>query len=133
MITNKERITNQKQIILDYLKSVNHHPTAEQVYLAVKKKLPRISMATVYRNLKVLAQKGDCQQFSCQRIFRFDGDLSAHYHFICYRCGNIYDLFIKENCLTKVISKAKNIGQVENYQVNLYGICQKCQEKRGKK
>ena len=53
MITNKknERITKQREVIEAYLKSVTTHPSAEEVYSAVKKKLPSISLGTVYRNL----------------------------------------------------------------------------------
>lgn len=127
MITNKkmktkERITSQKTIVLDYLRSVKTHPTAEEVYLAVKKKLPRISRGTVYRILKQTAKKGEILEIP-QKISHFDADISPHSHFICEKCQRIYDLFEKGASLK--IPKTK-VGKIKNYQIYFYGICKKC-------
>ena len=54
----KYRMTNQRQIILEEVKKVHSHPTADEVYERVRKKIPRISMGTVYRNLDVLSKTG---------------------------------------------------------------------------
>lgn len=123
-----ERITNQKQLILDYIRSVHSHPTVEEIYLAVKKKLPRISIGTVYRNLEkfvkdeiILEIKGD--------IKRFDGDISEHQHFICDRCENVFDIFENKNILNKnIIKKISQIGTIKKYDFYIYGVCKKCQK-----
>ena len=54
-----EKITSQKQVIIDYLKSTTSHPTTKEVYSGVRKKLPRISKGTVYRILTSLKEKGE--------------------------------------------------------------------------
>ncbi|MBW2971912.1 transcriptional repressor [Candidatus Woesearchaeota archaeon] len=93
--STKTRITNQRLKILEHLKSVKTHPTAEMVYEAVKKELPAISLATVYRNLNLLADRGDILKFEADGGARFDGDTCSHQHCICSRCGKISDVFQK--------------------------------------
>jgi len=124
MITNnkQERVTSQKKIILDFLKSVKTHPSTEEVYLAVKKKLPRISLGTVYRNLKDLKEKGEIQEvFS--GVSHYDGDMSPHAHFICEKCDKIFDIFEKID-----VPKKTKVGKIKNYQVYYYGFCKKCKK-----
>ncbi|MFC1711344.1 Fur family transcriptional regulator [Patescibacteria group bacterium] len=129
MITNKERLTNHKHLVLNYLESVKSHPSAEEVYKAMKKKLPRISLGTVYRILKNMGEKGNCQQITHKGVLRFDADTSSHHHFICEKCNKIDDFFLKTPCFEKINGKSLKIGKIKNYQVNLYGICKKCQKK----
>ena len=119
-----ERITLQKKIVLDYLKSVKTHPSADKVYLAVRKKLPQISQGTVYRILKNFKEKGTIQEI-CTSVSHYDGDISSHGHFVCQDCGKIYDVFEKE---CNVNLKKIKAGKIKNYQVYIYGVCNKCQK-----
>ena len=57
-LDNNMRLTSQRQVILEELRKVKSHPTANQVYDMVRKRLPRIGLGTVYRNLDLLAEKG---------------------------------------------------------------------------
>lgn len=127
MITNKERITCQKKIILDYLKSVKTHPTAKEVFEAVRKKLPRVSLATVYRILKNLKEKGEILEIP-QDVFHFDGDISPHAHFICQRCKKIFDIFNEcQKC--QIIKEQKlKVGKIKSYQIYFYGLCKNCKK-----
>jgi Fe2+ or Zn2+ uptake regulation protein len=122
----KERLTSQRQIILDYLKSVKTHPSAEIIYKEVKEKLPRISLGTVYRNLEFLEEKGQIKEIAAE-IKRFDGDLTEHHHFICKNCQRIFDVFKK---FAGLKLKKTKLGKVQNYQIYFYGLCQKCQKKK---
>ena len=121
-----ERNTSQKQIIKEYLNSVKTHPSAEEVYLAVQKKLPSISKATVYRILKGFKKNGSVQEIISD-VSHFDGDISAHSHFICNKCKKVFDVFDSP----KNFKYKKNIqaGKIDNYQIYFYGICKKCQSK----
>ena len=127
MITKnkKQRITSQKKIILDYLKSNKNHPTAEMVYEEVKKKLPQISLGTVYRILNDFTDKKIIQKIPSD-IAHFDGDTSSHAHFICEKCNIIFDVFnLCKDC--KVLKKKKvKVGKIEKYQIYFHGKCQKC-------
>jgi len=126
----EERLTSQKQIILDYLRSVKTHPTAENVYCAVKKKLPRISQGTVYRVLNGLKDKDGAQVIPVNGVAHFDGDISPHAHFICECCDKVYDVFsVCAGC--DILNKKRlKVGKINRYKVYFYGICNKCQGKR---
>lgn len=126
----KERLTSQKQIILNYLQSVTSHPTAEDIYLAVKKKLPRISQATVYRTLNNLNDKGMAQVIASGGVSHFDGNAEPHAHFVCQQCRRVFDVFeVCEDC--NIISKKKtSVGEINYYQIYFHGICYGCKKKQ---
>ena len=85
------RNTIQKTKILEYLKSVKTHPSAEMVYTALKKDMPGLSLGTVYRNLNILATQGKILKFEIGNEARYDGDICSHQHCICTNCGKIID------------------------------------------
>ncbi len=122
----QERLTSQKKIILDYLHNVKIHPSAEKVFKEVRKKLPRISQATVYRILNNLKEKKEVQAISSKGVFRFDGDVSCHAHFICQKCDKVYDIYdaCKECSILK--KKKTKVGKINNYKVCFYGKCNCC-------
>ena len=130
MITkNMEHITSQRKIILDYLRGVDTHPSAEIIYGEVRKKLPQISRGTVYRNLKNLRRKGEIQEIPVD-VAHFDGDISSHAHFICKKCHKIFDIFdICKECGVLKRKKTK-VGKINNYQISFYGHCQKCSSRK---
>jgi len=121
----KERQTRQKQVILAYLGSVRTHPTAEQVYRAVKKKLPKISLATVYRNLELLKNKGQILELGTD-IKHFDGFTHQHDHFVCESCGKIYDVSSQSKYRNK--QYINGVGKVRSCKVYYFGLCQKCEK-----
>lgn len=120
-----ERLTNQKQIILDYLQSTKKHPTAEEVFAAVKKRLPRISLGTVYRNLDNFTKKNIIEEIPGESK-RFDADLSHHHHFVCKKCHHIFDLDNLKSDLKNLKAKTHTLGTFDNYKIFVYGICKKC-------
>jgi Fur family ferric uptake transcriptional regulator len=87
------RMTKQRRIILEALRSVTTHPTAEELYAMVRERLPRISLGTVYRNLDFLTGSGAIRQLaSVGSVRRFDGDTGMHYHVRCTLCGRVGDV-----------------------------------------
>jgi Fe2+ or Zn2+ uptake regulation protein len=125
MITNKkERLTNQKRVILEYLKSTKSHPCAKEVYLEVKKKLPQISLGTVYRILNQLKEKGEVKEILTE-VSHFDGDLTPHSHFICQKCKKIFDVF---EGIPELKNKKLKVGKIKDYQVIFYGLCKECKK-----
>lgn len=130
MLKNKtERTTAQKSFIFDYLRGVKTHPTAEVVYKEVRKKLPTISQGTVYRVLNNFKDKGEIQTIETKDNVHFDADISDHAHFICEKCGKVYDIF--DECSKCGILKKKKtkVGKINKYQIKFYGICTKCKRK----
>ncbi len=87
------RFTRQRAAVFDYLRSVESHPTAEEVYVQVRRQIPKISLATVYKALEALV---DChlanKLSSSDGPARYDCHSDAHYHLRCQRTGQVRDL-----------------------------------------
>lgn len=121
------RMTNQRIKILDYLKSVDNHPNAEVVYDNVIKELPQITLATVYRNLNLLAEQGEILRLDVGSEYRYDGNIGFHQHLVCKKCNKVIDIFqksIPEGTLKKIKNKEFTI---ESIRVIFYGYCKKCE------
>jgi Fur family ferric uptake transcriptional regulator len=130
METTKIKYTNQRIEILEFLKDNTTHPTVEEVYDAVKKKLSRISKATVYQNLKFLTEKGLIQEVNIKGVSRFEPNLTPHHHIICRKCGKIIDFESQEltDYSLHIGKKLKEID-IDATNTNFYGICKKCKSK----
>ena len=90
---HQQRVTRQRTIILEELRKVATHPTADEVYHLVRQRLPRISLGTVYRNLDLLAEQGDILKIdSAGSSKRFDGVTRPHQHVRCQKCGRVADI-----------------------------------------
>lgn len=129
-----QRMTRQRQIILNEVRHSKKHPTADEIYDSVRAKLPRISLGTVYRNLDVLAASGDIVKLELGRTqMRFDGNLDAHYHMTCIRCGRVEDLSFAPSdnpidILDHVTSNLTKYG-VFGHKLEFVGICSACAAK----
>jgi len=127
----KYRMTHQRQVILEEVQKVNTHPTADEVYEMVRKRLPRISLGTVYRNLEILSTSGLIQKIGPPSSqMRFDGITKNHYHIRCINCGRVEDAPIE------TVDKLENaIREISDYSIighklEFIGICPRCEEKR---
>src|SRR5438132_7428661 len=84
------RLTRPRRIILDVVRATDAHPTAAFVYRRVRRRLPRVSLATVYRNLRMLAAEGFLAERAAEAGRRFDGNTCPHDHFTSRACRRIY-------------------------------------------
>ena len=122
------RLTSQRQVILEELKKVKSHPTANEVYDMVRKRLPRIGLGTVYRNLDLLAEKGIIRKLEVggdQK--RFDGDISPHYHIRCVECNRVDDIFIERDDELEKNAAACCSYTILGHHVEFSGVCSHCQ------
>ena len=132
MAESNFKLTNQRAMILEYLKENYDHPSVEEIFGFVKKKLPRISKKTVYSNLQFLCNEGLIQDVRVKGVQRYEPKSNPHHHLICIKCGKIMDTQSEE-----LLSHAMNVGKtikdfyVESTNINFYGLCKKCKE--GKK
>ena len=88
-----DRVTKQRQILVEVLDRKDWHPSAEELHKLVQRELPNISLGTIYRNLEQLAQKGAItviEEAGIQRLY--DGNPKPHYHVKCLRCGKVSDV-----------------------------------------
>jgi len=127
------RMTNQKIKIVEYLKSVKTHPTAEQVYKKVKNDLPAISLATVYRNLNAMADNEEIIRFEINKEFRFDADTCCHQHAVCTNCSRIFDIFEKE--VSEFAMKRFSLKgfRPDCVRIIYYGLCKDCKGEQNEK
>ena len=126
----ERRMTRQRETILEIVRTSHSHPDAEEVYRLAKKKIPAISLGTVYRNLKLLAEEGAILEVSFfGGASRFDGMLEAHEHFYCKSCGGVQDLkpTLRDRDIAKHSTEIE--GVVEQYKLDYYGLCTKCAAK----
>jgi Fur family ferric uptake transcriptional regulator len=131
---SKYRMTRQRRVILEEVKKDHSHPTADVIYERVRKRLPRISMGTVYRNLDILASSGLIHKLEPGLPqMRFDGNTHDHYHLTCVRCGKIEDASIEASDDT--LEDLENaLGHLTKYgifghKLEFLGLCRACQEK----
>lgn len=127
---SQTRMTKQRAVILETLRGLTSHPTADELYALVKKKLPRISLGTVYRNLDLLSSSGEInllEQAGQQK--RFDGNTAPHYHVRCTVCGSVGDIFNAEATLPCLNSLDVHHFTVHSADITFYGICKNCENK----
>lgn len=126
-----KRYSKQRELIYNAVLNTNTHPSAETVYSWLKPENPALSLGTVYRNLKQLADEGQITRLPLQ-IERFDANTAPHPHFICKICGKVYDL----DCIgydSSLDELAKASGHVaERHELIFSGICSCCFENHEK-
>ena len=124
------RNTPQRRVILEELCHLESHPTAAELYAVVRRRLPRISLGTVYRNLEVLHEDGVINKMEFAGAeSRFDGNIEQHYHVRCTECGLIEDIFPmdSEQALAQPVELAG--FQVTGYRLEYFGICPGCRNR----
>ena len=126
------RLTGPRRVILEVLRGTESHPTAEWVHRLVRRRLPRVSLGTVYRNLRLLVAEGLVKELPGPHA-RFDGNTSEHHHFTCLGCGRMVDV---DGPLTEPHSRAlchrvaARAGvSVTHHRIEFYGRCAVCRKK----
>lgn len=121
------RMTRQRRVILEELCKVDTHPSADEVYAMVRKRLPRISLGTVYRNLEILAESGDIQKLEPGgTLKRFDGKTEHHYHLRCIRCDRVFDAPADFDITIKHDLKNATDFKIIGHKLEVIGICPEC-------
>ena len=121
------RITKQRQVILEELRKLNTHPSADEIYKVVRRRLPRISLGTVYRNLEVLAQMEVIQKLELSgSLKRYDWDTNKHYYIRCVRCNRVENIPIAPlNQLEDELYEA-TVFEIIGHNLEFTGLCPKC-------
>lgn len=123
------RLTTQRQIILEELSKVTSHPTASELYDIVRKRLPRIGLGTVYRNLELMAENGMILKLEVGGTRkRFDATTDPHYHIRCSSCGKVDDIDVP--VIKDLVDAActSSSYQILGHHVEFTGICPTCQK-----
>ena len=127
------RMTRQRKVILEELRKLHTHPSADEIYEVVRHRLPRISLGTVYRNLEVLSELGEIQKLELSGLLkRFDWDTKKHYHIRCVRCGRVDDAPIAPlNQLDNELYGA-TVFEIIGHNLEFTGLCPECSRKEYK-
>lgn len=123
------RLTTQRQIILEELAKVKTHPTASELYDMVRKRLPRIGLGTVYRNLELMAENGMILKLEVGGTQkRFDATTDTHYHIRCSNCGKVDD--VDTPVMDDLVQTAAESTsyQIIGHHVEFTGVCPACQK-----
>ena len=128
MTQPKKRMTLQRKIILEELRNVTSHPTADEVYEMVRKRLPKVSLGTIYRNLDVLAECGDILKLErAGAQMRFDGNPEDHYHVRCMGCGCVADVTAQVTPPLVHACDAEDF-EITGSSLEFYGYCGDCRK-----
>ncbi len=121
------RMTPQRKVILEEIAKLKSHPTAGELCRVVRKRLPRISLGTVYRNLDILSQAGLINRLEVAGLERrFDGDTSRHYHVRCTSCGKLSDLELGPLAFLEAEAAQASDFQIMGHSLEFRGICPQC-------
>lgn len=116
----------QRVAIMNYLLTHRTHPTADEVYKNLSMELPTLSKTTVYNTLKLLSQQGAALMLTIdENQICFDGDTSPHTHFLCKKCGKIYDLPMAHS-EEEIEAMDVNGHQITEVHYYYRGICKTC-------
>jgi Fe2+ or Zn2+ uptake regulation protein len=126
----KYRTTHQRTVILEEIRKGNTHPTADEVYEMVRKRLPRISLGTVYRNLEILSACALIQKIGpVSTQMRFDGNPHNHYHIRCIYCGRVEDAPIGMIDSVEQEMLTASDYTILGHQLEFIGVCPACRKK----
>lgn len=122
-------LTPQRLAVMEHLEDNKEHPSAEDIYRAVRRRLPTMSFATVYNTLELLKGRGMVTELALDtQRKRFDPDTRPHHHLICTRCRRIVDVHADYRL---------DIGEAEGFaitgaRIEFYGVCPRCRGKSSK-
>jgi Fur family ferric uptake transcriptional regulator/Fur family peroxide stress response transcriptional regulator len=125
---NGKRNTIQRKIILDSIRELNCHATAEQVHVAIIQKHPSISKGTVYRNLAQMVEAGELLNIgNFYGSVHYDHHCQQHYHFICEQCRQVYDVANYFPDLSTQLAGMEDF-EITSHLLTFSGICPTCKQ-----
>jgi Fur family peroxide stress response transcriptional regulator len=122
--------THQRWVIYRALAETTAHPSAEELFATVRREIPSISLATVYKNLTTFREEGLVRAVpSSESAVRFDANLERHHHLVCRVCGRVQD--VSDAGLERVTVPPSTAAgfRIESHEVLFRGVCTRCQEK----
>ena len=124
----QRRTTKQRKLVLELVRSMDSHPTADDVWQAAREQGSTISRGTVYRNLALLSEEGAIQTIKTPGGSRFDWRCDDHAHVVCSSCGAVADIALPhERELDRAASQASGYDVRSHYTI-FEGLCPACRE-----
>jgi Fe2+ or Zn2+ uptake regulation protein len=126
------RLTRQRDVLLRALTEAIGHPTADHLVKRVRKVLPTVSHATVYRNVQELVRAGLIGTLERSgAAVQFEINPDHHHHFLCRRCGHVWDVYLRQVAVTLDRQRSPLSGfRIDRRDVQLHGLCARCRDRR---
>jgi Fe2+ or Zn2+ uptake regulation protein len=132
-VQKNKRMTRQRAVILEELRNSDAHPSADELYQMVRKRLPRISLGTVYRNLEILVEMGDIQKLELSgSLKRYDSHPHRHYHIRCVGCDKVVDAPIAPLNQLEDELYHTTVFEIIGHNLEFTGLCPACSREQEK-
>jgi Fur family peroxide stress response transcriptional regulator len=121
--------THQRQILYEVMETMPGHPSPEEVYARVKKRVPAISLATVYKNIHLFVEKGVLKQLSMHHgSMRIELNNQVHHHMVCYECKAVSDVDENDLGVLPTLRELPGGFQVKRFSIDIIGVCAACHQ-----
>lgn len=121
------KYSRQREAVKEYLKGTDSHPTADEVYSAIRTIFPHISLGTVYRNLNLLVEQGEAIKLTTEGgSDHFDGNPMQHYHLYCEQCGRVSDIAMEPMQQLNTLAQVGYGGTIRSHALLFLGECENC-------
>jgi Fe2+ or Zn2+ uptake regulation protein len=122
--------THQRKIIFEAVVAAPGHYSPEQIYAVVKRRVPSISLATIYNNLRMFVEKGLLREVSPHAsTLLVEGNLEPHHHLVCTRCKSVHDFTGDFIDFKRLARKAPGGFDLTEPLVEVFGLCRRCSDK----
>jgi Fur family transcriptional regulator, peroxide stress response regulator len=119
--------THQRQVVYEAVVASHGHRSPEQIYAAVRKRIPSISLATVYTNLRLFVEHGMLREVTPHSsTLRVDGNTKPHHHLVCSRCKEVQDIDDDLIDLKRLSRKLPSGFDLSQPVVEVFGLCRRC-------
>ncbi len=128
-LTSAVIYSRQREQILETVKSMDVHPSADDIYNRVRRRLPHISLGTVYRNLNQLVETGELSCVQDGKTVRYDWETGQHQHFRCEVCGALQNVEVSNKVIVNLLTKESGMI-INEIDLEIKGICGTCAKER---
>jgi len=123
------RASGRREAIHRFVAARDVHPSAEDVLVGVRREIPGIGLATVYRNLDILVAAGRLTRTVHDGVARYDSRTDPHHHFVCDRCGAVKNVDVKMPREVLQSAARQGRGKVESLSIEFRGVCRRCRSR----
>ncbi len=124
-------VTHQRQVVYEAVIAAHGHYSPEDIYATVRRRIPSISLATIYNNLRLFIECGMLREVTPHSTtLRVDGNLKPHHHLVCFRCKAVQDIegdFIDFKRLSRQLPDGFDLTQPL---IEVFGLCRRCRTKK---
>ena len=124
-------VTHQRQVVYEAVIASHGHYSPEDIYAAVRRRIPSISLATVYNNLRLFIERGLLREVTPHTsTLRVDGNLEPHHHLVCSRCKSVQDIegdFIDLKRLSRQLPDGFDLTLPL---IEVFGLCRRCSARK---